>query len=77
MTTAINLSVSAVAVALGAFVVMSPARAAKIWASERLERLAPQNRASFLRWWRVFGILLCLGGTLFALDSIAFVNYHH
>jgi hypothetical protein len=70
MTTAINLLLSTVAIALGVFVAISPARAAEIWASERLEKLAPQRRASFLRWFRAFGIILCLGGVLFALDSI-------
>jgi len=77
MTTVINLSVSTVAMVLGLFVVTSPARAAKIWGSERFERLAPQNRTSFLRWWRVFGILLCLGGVLFAIDSIGYLDYSH
>lgn len=65
-----NLLVSAAAVALGVFITASPGRAAKIWGSEKLERLAPEHRASFLRWWRVFGILLCLAGVLFAVDSI-------
>jgi hypothetical protein len=72
-----NLLVSIVAVALGVFIAASPARAAKIWGRERLERLAPEHRVSFLRWYRTFGIVLCLGGTLFALDSIIFSNYHH
>jgi hypothetical protein len=75
MTSAIDLSVSAVAMTLGIFVAASPARAANIWASERLERLAPQNRASFLRWYRAFGIILCLVGALFALDAIGFSHH--
>jgi hypothetical protein len=74
MTTAINLSVSAVAMALGIFIASSPERAAGIWASERLEGSAPPNRASFLRRYRAFGIVICLGGALFALDSIGFWN---
>ncbi len=70
METAINLFVGAAAMALGVFVTTSPARAAEVWSSERLERLAPQNRASFLRWFRGFGIILCLAGALFALDAL-------
>jgi len=70
MSTAINLFVGAVTMALGLFVTSSPARAAEIWSSQRLQRLAPQSKAVFLRWYRVLGVLLCLGGALFALDSI-------
>jgi hypothetical protein len=33
--------------------------------------------ASFVRWYRVFGILLCLAGVLVAVDSIVFSNHHH
>jgi hypothetical protein len=72
MMTAMDLSLSAVGIILGLFVAISPLRAAKIWSSERLERLAPQDRASFLRRYRAFGIVLCLGGALVALDSIRF-----
>ena len=71
MITTINLSVGVVAMAMGIFVAAAPARAAGIWASKRLERDQP----SVLRWFRVFGIILCLGGALFALDSIGFWNY--
>lgn len=67
-----NLFVSIIAMALGAFVAASPASAARIWGSEKLDRLAPSQRASFLRWYRTLGVLLCLGGMLFAIDSIAF-----
>ena len=28
-------------------------------------------------WYRAFGIILCLGGALFALDTIGFSHYHH
>jgi hypothetical protein len=70
MPTDINLFVSAIAMALGVFVTASPAVAAEIWSSERLQRLAPQKRAAFVRWYRVLGILLCLGAALFAFDSI-------
>ncbi len=62
--------------ALGAFVAASPHRAAEIWGSQRLANLAPERRASFVRWYRAFGILLWLAGMLFAVDSIGFPNYH-
>lgn len=58
--------------ALGTFAAASPRRAAGIWGSQRLERLAPDRRPLFVRWYRVFGILLFLGGVLFAVDSIIF-----
>jgi hypothetical protein len=74
---AAKLLVSAVAIALGTFVAASPHRAAQIWGSQRLHKLAPERRASFVRGYRVFGILLCLGGVLIAVDSIVFANYHH
>jgi hypothetical protein len=63
--------------ALGTFVATSPHRAAKIWGSQRLANLAPERRASFVRGYRVFGILLCLAGVLLAVDSIVFSKYHH
>lgn len=72
-----NLLVSTVAMALGAFVAASPHRAAEIWGSQRLARLAPEQRASFVGWYRAFGILLCLIGVLMAVDSILLSNYHH
>jgi hypothetical protein len=75
--TAANLLVSTVAMALGSFIAALPHRAAQIWGSQRLANLAPERRASFVRWYRVFGILLCLAGLLFVVDSIVFSNYHH
>jgi hypothetical protein len=74
MTIAIKLFLSAVAMALGVFVATSPAQAAQIWASERLTSLAPEKRASFSRLFRAFGIVLCLGGALVAIDSIGWSN---
>ncbi len=63
--------------ALGSSVAASPHRAAKIWGSQRLQNLAPEGRASFVRWYRVFGILLCLAAIRFALDSIVLSKYNH
>ena len=74
---AANLLVSAVALALGSFVAASPHQAVKIWGSQRLANLAPERRASFVRWYRTFGVLLCLAGALLALDSIVSSNYRH
>ena len=69
---AMNLLVCAVNIALGVFIVVAPHRAAEIWAAERLERLAPTSRLSFLRWYRVFGAILCLAAALFMLDTLVF-----
>lgn len=71
------LLASTVALVLGAFIAVSPHQAAKIWGSQRLADLDPERRASFVRWYRAFGILLCLAGVLLAVDSIVFSNYHH
>lgn len=72
-----NLLLSTVAIALGAFVALSPARAARIWGSEMLDKLTASQKIWLLRSWRAFGVLLCLGGILFAVDSIGFSNYSH
>ena len=69
---ALKLLLSTVTMGLGAFVAGSPQRAAKFWGSQRLANLAPERRASFVREYRVFGILLCLTGVLLAVDSIVF-----
>jgi hypothetical protein len=68
----VNLLVSAVAIALGVFIVVAPDRAAAIWGAERLAKLAPPRRFLFLGWYRAFGIILCLAAILFALDTSAF-----
>jgi hypothetical protein len=59
----------------GILVMLSPVRAAKIWASGRLDGMTSEQRVSFLRWYRAFGVVLFLGGFLFAVDSIWFPNY--
>jgi membrane protein YqaA with SNARE-associated domain len=74
--TVANLLMSVVAVALGSFVAASPHRAAKIWGSQRLANFAPEQRTSFGRWYRVFGLILCLAGVLLAVDSILFSHCH-
>jgi hypothetical protein len=75
--TAANLLVSGITLVLGTFIAASPHRAAKIWGSQQLANLAPERRDTLVRWYRVYGILLCLAGTLFALDSLVFSHYHH
>ena len=75
--TATYLLVSAVAMALGTFAAVSPLRAAKTWGSQRLAELAPERRASLVRWYRAFGILLFRAGVLVAVDGIVFSNYYH
>jgi hypothetical protein len=72
MTISMRLAVSILAVALGVFVAASPSRAANIFASGRLKVLPPQDRTSYLRFYRAFGIILCLGGVLLAFDSLGF-----
>lgn len=72
-----NLAVSVITIILGAFITASPDRAAKIWGSEKRERLTPAQQILFVRWFRVLGVLICLGGILFAIDSFGFSKYHH
>ncbi|HTB13097.1 MAG TPA: hypothetical protein VK752_16055 [Bryobacteraceae bacterium] len=72
MIKAINVFVSVVAIVLGVFIAAAPARAAGIWASQRFEKLAPQERVSRLRWFRVLGIILAVGGALAVIDSSGF-----
>ena len=67
-----NLLVSGVAIALGVFITVAPDRAALIWGSERLNKLAPPRRSLFLQCYRAFGVVLCLAALLFALDTVAF-----
>jgi hypothetical protein len=73
---AARLIVSGVAMALGAFAAASPRRAAAIWGAHRLQNVAPERRASFVRWYRIFGIFLFLGGLLFAVDTILYYGLH-
>ena len=67
----INLLVSAVTMALGVFVVASPAQAARVWGSQKFHKLSPERRVPLLRWWRTFGFLLCLAAVLIMADGSA------
>ena len=64
----LDLLVSAIAMALGAFAATLPQRAAEIWGSKLLQNLAPEDRSSFIAWYRIFGILMFVGGVLLAAD---------
>ena len=72
---AANVLVSMVAVALGSVLLASPHRAARIWGAKRFANLTAKRRASFVRWYRIFGIVLFLAGVLLAVDSFGFSNY--
>jgi hypothetical protein len=65
-----NLFISSMAVALGIFVAAAPTRATKMWGWKQFDQLEPRHRTLYLRWYRVFGLLLGFGGILFALDSL-------
>lgn len=67
---------SALAITFGLFAATSPARAARIWGWRNLVELPPGKQALYLLCYRVFGIVLCLGGVLFAIDNLVFSNYH-
>ncbi len=69
---AVNLSLSALAVMLGIFAAAAPSKAVKLWGWRNFDKLAPTQRVLYLRWYRAFGIVLCLGGVFFAIDSVAF-----
>jgi hypothetical protein len=71
LETVMNLLLSVVAMAFGAFVVVWPARAAKILAAGRLDSLEPPQKTLFLRWYRLFGIILLPGGLLSSVYDIA------
>jgi hypothetical protein len=72
MTESIGVAASILTIAIGVFVAASPGRAANILASGRLEGLPPQGRAIYLRFYRAFGVILCLGGALLCFESMGF-----
>jgi hypothetical protein len=71
-----NLLSCAIALTFGLLAVASPMRAARIWGWSRLNQLPPARKTSYLRWYRVFGVVLCLGGALLLVDTLMFSNYH-
>jgi hypothetical protein len=74
---ATNFLLSAVAVAAGLFAAISPARAARIWGWDHLDSLAPGKRTQYLYRYRVFGIVLCLAGICYAIDTMAFRRFRN
>jgi hypothetical protein len=71
-----NVLACAIALTFGLLAMASPARAARIWGWNRFKKLPPARRVSYLRWYRVFGFVLCLGGALLAIDNFMFSNDH-
>ena len=71
---AMNFLLSALAMVFGLFIVISPIRASNLWAAGRLVELAPERRVSYLRWYRVFGVVLFLSGLFSVVDGIGFAN---
>jgi hypothetical protein len=71
-----NLPACAIALIFGLLAIASPTRAARIWGWNRLNELPRARRISYLRWYRVFGFVLCLAGVLLAIDSLMFSKYH-
>jgi hypothetical protein len=67
-----NLFVSAVAIACGALIAASPARAVRYWGWDDVEKLTPHKRALYFLGFRIMGIAIGLTGILFAVDSIWF-----
>ena len=71
-----NLLPSAFAITFGLFAATSPTRAARIWGWSHFHELPPGKRTWYLRCYRAFGIILCLGGMLFAVDNLMFAKFH-
>lgn len=68
----ISLFASAVAIVFGGYIVISPAKAAKVWGWEHLGALASNHKRWYLRGFRLMGIVIALGGVLNAIDTIWF-----
>jgi hypothetical protein len=71
----INLLVSIIGMVFGAFVAASPRRVAKVWGAKRLDALPNEQKALFIRLYRVFGVLVFLENVLVTIDSIVFAKY--
>jgi hypothetical protein len=72
---ALNLSLSALAVSFGVFAAAAPTRAAGLWGWKHIDKLDPSKRNLYFRGYRAFGIILCLAGILFAIDSVTSSQY--
>lgn len=72
LLTPMNLLVSTIALALGAFIAISPLRAARLWGWKHFNSLSPKRRALYLRGFRAMGLTISLAGILVAVDSVWF-----
>ena len=52
---AVNVVVSAVAIAIGSLIVASPDRAARIWGGQRFANSTPERRDVLVGWYRILG----------------------
>jgi hypothetical protein len=66
------LCASAVALALGVFIAVSPTQAARIWGWENFDALTPEHKALYLLSFRAMGIVIGLAGILVAVNRIWF-----
>lgn len=63
-----NQLVGTAAIAIGIFFSVMPEQAARIWGRRDLTAMA---QGAVYRWlYRTLGVLLCLGGLLFAVESL-------
>jgi hypothetical protein len=73
-TFAMILFAGFLAVIFGLYAAISPSRAVRWWGRRDLYRLPRSRQVLYLRWYRAFGVILCLGGVLFTLDNVLFSN---
>jgi hypothetical protein len=67
-----SILLGTVALVLGAYIAVSPTKAARIWGWQQFDSLAPKRRALYLWAFRAMGIVICLGGALTTVQSIWF-----
>jgi hypothetical protein len=70
----LNLAVGAATLAIGIFLIASPAEAARIWGWRSLDRLNPSGRTFYFRCYRVLGVLLALAGILFVGENTSLLR---
>ena len=72
----IDLLPSVLALTFGLLAAAAPSRAALLWSGDRMRDLPPGRRVVFLRWYRVFGLMLLLAGVLLAADKLTAPRSH-
>ena len=65
----LNFGIGTITLAIGIFLMASPAQAARIWGWRNLDQLNPGGRTFYFRCYRVLGILLALAGVLFVGEN--------